>query len=187
MRFGCKKKLVPWVKLAGEASTAKQRHNEQELQQWEARVDRTRRTRWGKTGKKVQQRQLRTGAKTDPEQAEGEKDGQQHESVTAVQESRGQQIRRMIVLRKANEARELQRSERSGTEGMEGEERAEQTHQFEEEEEEMKRQAWEAAATEVVRAKWQRVGSLSGEAGSWHLRMIKTIRAHCRTLRAWGK
>ena len=89
---------------------------------------------------------------------------QQEGAIAAVQERRGQQIRRMIVARKANEARTLQTSERAIAEAAtQALKVAWEAELLEEKEKEKRRQDWEAAAVKAIQMKWQRVGSANRE------------------------
>ena len=113
---------------------------------------------------------------------------QQKGTIAAVQEGRGQQIRRMIVARKAIEARTLQTSERTSTEAAAQTLRvAREAALLEEKDKEKERQDWEAAAIKAIQMKWQRVGSANGEARAWHMQMVRSVKAHCRTAKAWSR
>ena len=113
---------------------------------------------------------------------------QQEGAIAAVQERRGQQIRRMIVARKANEARTLQTSERAIAEAAaQALKVAWEAELLEEKEKEKRRQDWEAAAVKAIQMKWQRVGSAKGGARAWYRQVITIIKAHHRTVRAWSR
>ena len=54
---------------------------------------------------------------------------------------------------------------------------AKEAERLEEEEEEAKRRRWDKEVTQVIQARWHRVGSRNGEARVWQTQVIKKAKA----------
>jgi hypothetical protein len=109
-------------------------------------------------------------------------------AVATVREGRGQQIKRMIIARKSNQARERQKLEMAeAREAAQALRVAEEAERLEEKEEEAKRQRWDKEVTQAIQARWHRVGSLDGEARAWQAQVIRKAKARRQAIRAWDK
>ena len=105
-----------------------------------------------------------------------------------MREGRGQQIKRMIIARKSNQARERQKLEMAeAREAAQALRVAEEAERLEEKEEEAKRQRWDKEVTQAIQARWHRVGRLDGEARAWQAQVIRKAKARRQAIRAWDK